>query len=110
VPPRVLLFTSGPLDGQEGADIQLAAAMPEAVPGAMFTSFTRWPAGVGPRRAIPGRRFPIYSRNGLPGGLERLQVTAAGAVLARRSDLVHAVLTIGPGFPPLSRLRPYLFG
>jgi glycosyltransferase involved in cell wall biosynthesis len=41
---------------------------------------------------------------------ERLQVTIAAAAFARRTDLVHAVMTIGGGFPVFSRLGPYLFG
>jgi glycosyltransferase involved in cell wall biosynthesis len=41
---------------------------------------------------------------------ERFQVTAAGAVLARRADLVHAVMTIGAGFPIFSRFGRYLLG
>jgi glycosyltransferase involved in cell wall biosynthesis len=41
---------------------------------------------------------------------ERLQVAAAGAVFARRADLVHAVMTIGGGFPIFSRLGRYLLG
>jgi glycosyltransferase involved in cell wall biosynthesis len=41
---------------------------------------------------------------------ERLQVAVAGAALARRTDLVHAVMTIGGGFPIFSRLGRYLLG
>jgi glycosyltransferase involved in cell wall biosynthesis len=107
--PRVLLLTSGPLDGQEGADIQLAKAMPDAAPGADFVSFRGWPQRARGRQGIPGRQIPILSLNGLPGALERFEVTAASALLSRRSDLVHAVLTIGGAFPALSRLRRPLF-
>ena len=41
---------------------------------------------------------------------ERLQVAVAGATFARRTDLVHAVMTIGSGFPVFSRLGRYLLG
>ncbi|MFJ8082509.1 glycosyltransferase family 4 protein [Streptomyces sp. NPDC096205] len=106
--PRVLLLTSGPLEGQEGADIQLAAVLAETVPDVDFLWFTRWPSrGLRPRVA-GGRPVPVVSLDGLPHPWQRLQVAAAGTVLGHRADLVHAVLTIGAGYPLFSRLWPPL--
>jgi glycosyltransferase involved in cell wall biosynthesis len=108
-PRRVLLFTSSPLEGGEGADKQLAAMIASEIPDMEFTWFTWWPArGSGPRLAV-GHPVPIASRDGIPHAAERLQVTAAGALLARRHDLVHAILTVSTGFPRLSRWWPLLF-
>jgi glycosyltransferase involved in cell wall biosynthesis len=105
---RVLLFTSSPLEGSEGADKRLATLIAQSVPGAEFTWFTQWPRAGAPRLA-GGRPVPIVSRNGMPGALEQAQVTVAGAVLSRRADLVHAVVTVGWRFPLLSRAWPRLF-
>ena len=108
--PRVLLFTSSPLEGSEGADKQLAAMIAEATPDMEFTWFTRWPARGRRPRLAGGHPVPIASRDGIPHVPERLQVTTAGALLARRSDLVHAIMTVGTGFPQFSRWWPVLFG
>jgi glycosyltransferase involved in cell wall biosynthesis len=107
--PSVLLFTSSPLGGATGADKQLAIAIANGVPDVDFTWFSRWP-GRGRGELTQGRRIPILSSDGVPRTPERLQVCAAGAALARRSDLVHAVLTIGSGFPLFSRWRRRLLG
>ena len=106
---RVLLLTSSPLEGHEGADKQLAAAIANGISQAEYAWFTRWP-GDGKPRLAHGRPIPLLSRNGVPRLPERFQVTAAGAVLARRADLVHAVMTIGAGFPIFSRFGRYLLG
>ncbi|MGI5144397.1 glycosyltransferase family 4 protein [Streptomyces sp. CA-106110] len=106
---RVLLLTSSPLEGGEGADKQLAAAVADGVPGMEFTWFTRWPARGRPRLAH-GRRIPVLSRDGVPHVSERLQIAVASSALSRRTDLIHAVLTIGSAFPRFSRLRRHLFG
>ncbi|MFE9773611.1 glycosyltransferase family 4 protein [Streptomyces sp. NPDC005931] len=106
VRPRVLLLTSGPLEGQEGADIQLAAAVAETVPGIEFVWFTRWPGRGRPPRVDHGRPVPIACWDGLPHVRQRLQAAAAGTVLGRRVDLVHAVMTIGSGYPLFSHLWP----
>ncbi|WP_210587744.1 glycosyltransferase family 4 protein [Streptomyces sp. GESEQ-35] len=108
--PRVLLLTSSPLDGQDGADIRLANDIVHALPGVEFVWFTRWPARG--ERAVPavGRPVPILSRRGAPRTAERVQAAIAGAFLTRRTDLVHAVLTIGGSFPVFSRVRPLLLG
>ncbi|MEU0201160.1 MULTISPECIES: glycosyltransferase [unclassified Streptomyces] len=46
----------------------------------------------------------------MPRGPERLQAALAASVLARRTDLVHAILTIGGTYPLFSRLRRGLLG
>ncbi|MET9432431.1 glycosyltransferase [Streptomyces sp. NPDC003036] len=109
--PRVLLLTGGPLDGRDDADTELAAVLLDAVPDVEFTWFTRWPPRGAPRtvsRVPPGRAVPVLSLDGVPRPRQRLQISVAAAVLARRADLVHAVLTIGEGYPQSSRLWPPL--
>jgi glycosyltransferase involved in cell wall biosynthesis len=106
---RVLLLTSSPLEGHEGADKQLATAIANGMPQAEYVWFTRWP-GDGKPRLTHGRPIPVLSKDGVPRWPERLQVTIAAAALARRMDLVHAVMTIGGSFPVFSRLGRYLFG
>jgi glycosyltransferase involved in cell wall biosynthesis len=106
---RVLLLTSSPLEGHEGADKQLATAIANGIPEAEYAWFTRWP-GDGKPRLTHGRPIPILSKDGVPRWPERLQVTVAAAAFARRMDLVHAVMTIGGSFPAFSRLGRYLFG
>ncbi|MGA5166554.1 MULTISPECIES: glycosyltransferase [Streptomyces] len=106
--PRVLLFAGGPLDRQDTADTQLAAAVAEAVADVDFTWFARRPHRGGGLPAECGRPVPLAVPHGLP-RLVRLPLTAvAGAVVARRVDLVHAVLPVDDAFPPLSRLWPPL--
>ncbi|MER7952199.1 glycosyltransferase family 4 protein [Streptomyces sp. NPDC096079] len=107
--PRVLLLTSSPLDGSEGCDVRLAADVLGALPGVDFVWFSQWPKG---RQAPPARGRPvrILSRDGVPHVPERLQAACAGALFARRVDLVHAFLTVGRTFPAYSRLRPLLLG
>lgn len=106
---RVLLFTSGPCEGSVGADTQLAASIAGCMPDWDFSWFTQWPRH-GPPAIPSGRGVPILSRDGVPHVPERLQATLAGSYLARRTDLVHAVLTIGPTYPLFSRLRRVLLG
>lgn len=106
---RVLLFTSGPCEGGAGADTQLAASIVDSMPDRDFLWFTRWPSH-GPPGVARGKGIPIVSRDGVPRVPERLQATLAGGVLARRTDLVHAVLTIGGTYPLFSRLRRGLLG
>ncbi|GAA2629744.1 glycosyltransferase [Streptomyces vastus] len=104
--PRVLLLTSGPLDAGDDAEAELALSLAHAMPEVDHFWFRR--GGNGPTGSWRGRSVPKVSRNGAPGLSERLHVAAVGARLARRADLVHAVLTIGPGFPAFSRLWPPL--
>ncbi|MFD5098018.1 glycosyltransferase family 4 protein [Streptomyces albidochromogenes] len=106
---RVLLFTSGPWEGGAGADTQLAASIVDCMPEREFLWFTRWPPH-GPPGAERGRGVPIVTRDGAPHIPERLQAALAGSVLARRTDLVHAILTIGRSYPLFSRLRRGLLG
>jgi glycosyltransferase involved in cell wall biosynthesis len=106
---RVLLLTSSPLEGHEGADKQLATAIANGIPRAEYVWFTRWP-GDGKPRLTHGHPVPVLSKDGVPRWPERLQVTVAAAAFARRTDLVHAVMTIGGSFPVFSRLGRYLFG
>ncbi|QKW09738.1 glycosyltransferase family 4 protein [Streptomyces sp. NA04227] len=107
---RVLLLTSGPLDGRRGADIQLAAALARSLQGLHYYWFRQWPPR--PRSAfeLPGRAVPVLSSTGVPGRPERFQAAAVGALLAHRVELVHAVMTIGESFPGFSRMWPRLIG
>ncbi|NGO12559.1 glycosyltransferase family 4 protein [Streptomyces sp. HC44] len=104
--PRVLLLTNGPLDVDNGAEAELAMGLARAMPEMDYLWFRRGRD----RHAVPwlGRSVPVVSRHGAPGLPERLQVAVVGARMAREADLVHAVLTIGPGFPAFSRLWPPL--
>ncbi|MET9676231.1 glycosyltransferase family 4 protein [Streptomyces sp. NPDC006482] len=107
--PRVLLLTSSPLDGAEGSDMRLASDVLDALPDVDFVWFRQWPCHrqERPRRGRPVR---ILSRDGVPHVPQRVQAALAGAVLARRVDLVHAFLTVGRTFPAFSWLRPLLLG
>ncbi|MFF3605064.1 glycosyltransferase family 4 protein [Streptomyces sp. NPDC002463] len=106
--PRVLLLTGGPLDGAEGGAVRLAGDVLGALPNVDFVWFARWPNR---RQEAPerGRPVRILSRD-VPGVPARVQSALAGALFARRVDLVHVFLTVGRTFPLLSRLRPLLFG
>lgn len=108
-PSRVLLFTSGPWEGGAGADTQLAASITDCMPDREFLWFSRWPRHGPPGTARAGG-IPLVSRDGAPHVPERLQAAIAGSVLARRTDLVHAILTIGGTYPMFSRLRRGLLG
>ncbi|MEU7028378.1 glycosyltransferase family 4 protein [Streptomyces sp. SBR177] len=110
--PRVLLLTSSPLDGADGADVRLASDVLGALPDVEFTWFSQWPhrRGRPPPAGPGGRPVRILSRDGVPHVPERVQSALAGAVQARRCDLVHAFLTIGRTFPAFSWLRPLLLG
>ncbi|MFD5945440.1 glycosyltransferase family 4 protein [Streptomyces collinus] len=108
-PSRVLLFTSGPWEGGAGADTQLAASITDCMPDREFLWFSRWPRH-GPPGAARAGGVPLVSRDGAPHVPERLQAALAGSVLARRTDLVHAILTIGGTYPMFSRLRRGLLG
>ncbi|NEE14878.1 glycosyltransferase family 4 protein [Streptomyces sp. SID7499] len=106
---RVLLFTSGPWEGGAGADTQLAASVADCMPDRDFLWFSRWPRH-GPCGTVRDGAVPLLSRDGAPHVPERLQAALAGGVLARRTDLVHAILTIGGTYPLFSRLRRGLLG
>jgi glycosyltransferase involved in cell wall biosynthesis len=99
----VLLLTSHPLSPPwDSADKQLAVSLARRVERYRFTVFGR----VGHPLDLPSsRRIPIWSRDGRPGLLERAQVGVAGLALEVTVDLVHVVLTIGPGFARLGAVR-----
>ncbi|WP_319593864.1 glycosyltransferase family 4 protein [Streptomyces sp. ID05-04B] len=106
---RVLLFTSCPYEGGAGADTRLASSIAECMPDRDFVWFSRWPSR-GQRGPTRGRAVPIVSHDGGPHVPERFQAALLGGVLARRTDLVHAVLTIGRTYPLFSRLRRCILG
>ncbi|WP_200425272.1 glycosyltransferase [Streptomyces sp. NE5-10] len=108
--PRVLLVTPGPLDGRDGTDIALATAVAEVMTEADFVWFARRPRRSGPSPVVGGRPVPVYSRDGLAHGRQRLQVALRSVPLARGADLAHVVMTIGPGYPRFSRVWPRLIG
>ncbi|MBN0048226.1 glycosyltransferase [Streptomyces actuosus] len=108
--PRVLLLTSGPVDGGLGGDTDLAMALARGIPDVRYHWFRKWPRPDARVRDLPGAPVPLVSLDGVPRLPERMQAAAVGTVLTRRSDLVHAVLTIGSGFPRFSRVWPRLLG
>ncbi|MET9908950.1 glycosyltransferase [Streptomyces sp. NPDC006476] len=108
--PRVLLLTSGPVDGGRGGDTDLAMALAREIPVVRHLWFRKWPGADDAVRDLPGRSVPLLSRDGVPRLPVRVQAVAAGSVLTRRCDLVHAVMTIGTTFPPFSRLWPRIVG
>ncbi|MEV7282374.1 glycosyltransferase family 4 protein [Streptomyces sp. NPDC093111] len=110
--PRVLLLTSSPLDGADGADVRLASDVLGALPDVEFVWFSQWPhrRGRPPSHPHGAHTVRILSRDGVPHVPERVQSALAGAVFARRCDLVHAFLTVGRTLPAFSRLRPLLLG
>ncbi|MEU3402053.1 glycosyltransferase [Streptomyces filamentosus] len=108
--PRVLLVTSGPLDGQDGADIKLAAAVAEVMDGVDFVWFARRPRPAGPSPVAGGQPLPLLSLDGLPHVQQRFQAALLSVAMARRTDLVHVVMTLGPGYPRFSRVWPRLIG
>lgn len=98
---RVLLLTSHPVDGRDGADKEIALGLVRGLPELSFTFFGR----AGSPSPAPGRRVPVFSRTGSPGMFERTQVALRVPGLARSTDLVHAVMTIGPGYAAWSRSK-----
>ena len=101
---RVLLLTSHPIDARDGADKELSIAVATGMPDVHFTWFGRSPRP--PHEPLSsGRRIPMLSATGMPGPLERAQAATWTLALERRVDLLHAVLTIGPGFGRFARLR-----
>ncbi|MFI8230263.1 glycosyltransferase [Streptomyces sp. NPDC085900] len=108
--PRVLLLTSGPLDGGRGGDTDLAMALAQGIAEVRYLWFRRWPGLDETVRDLPGRPVPLLSRDGVPRLPVRVQAAVAGCALTRRCDLVHAVMTIGSSFPPFSRVWSRLVG
>lgn len=98
---RVLLLTSHPLSPPwDSADKQLAAAVARHVPGVRFCVLDRLGARAG---GLGDWRLPVWSPSGQPGRLAHAQVAALGLAAEPAVDLVHAVVTIGPGFGRLAR-------
>lgn len=108
--PRVLLLTSGPVDGGRGGDTDLAMALAQGIPQVRYLWFRRWPGLDETVWDLPGRSVPLLSRDGVPRLPVRVQAAAAGCALTRRCDLVHAVMTIGSSFPLFSHLWDRLVG
>jgi glycosyltransferase involved in cell wall biosynthesis len=106
---RALLLTSHPVDARDGADKELAIAIVKGIPDVEFTWFGR-SSMKGREPLDAGRRVPLLSRTGMPGTLERAQAAGWGLALERRVDLLHAVLTVGPGFGRYTALRDRLLG
>lgn len=102
--PRVMLLTSHPIDGRDGADKEIAVALATGLPEIDFLYFGR------ARRppVAPGRKLAVLSPGGLPGVLERGQVALRAPFMGHRVALMHAVMTVGPQFARWSRspLRP----
>lgn len=99
--PRVALVTSHPLSAPwDSADKHLAEVVARVLPEYRFVSVRRVGAS---RHDIPGRRVPILSRTGTPGPLASVQIGAFALAALGFVDLVHAIVTIGPGFPLLAR-------
>ncbi len=112
---RILLLSSHPLDGPDGADRRIALSVARHVPG-HFTWFGRLGG-----RVEPGleehRRVAVLSPSGQPGTLERLQIAGRAALLEPGVDLVHAIFSVGRYFAtyanarhalPAARRRPVL--
>ena len=98
---RVLLLTSHPVEGRDGADTEICIGLAEGLPEVAFTYFGR----LGRPPSVPGRAIPLVSRTGRPGLLEGAQVAAWVPLLTRSVHLVHGVMTIGPRYAAWSRSR-----
>jgi glycosyltransferase involved in cell wall biosynthesis len=98
---RVALVTSHPLSTPwDSADKHIAEAVARGLPEYRFVSVRR--AGTSGQE-VPGHRVPILSRTGRPGLVESIQIGAFALGSLAFVDLVHAVVTIGPGFSRLAR-------
>ncbi len=103
---RVLLLTSHPIQGRDGADKEIALGLLQHIDDVEFT----WVSGVRSRElaSVGGRRLRIVSAHGTPGLFERGQAALLGLMHERSVDLVHVVSTIGAGFRGYSKLRAAL--
>jgi len=104
--PRVLLLTSHPVQGRDGADKEISLGLLQNNLDVDYTWVNR--AGSRQLAEVGGTRLTIISRRGTPGLLERVQTALLGLLHERRVELVHVVSTIGPGFRSYSRLRAVL--
>lgn len=103
---RVLLLTSHPVQGRDGADKEVTLGLLEHVHDVEFT----WVSRVGSRQLswVRGRRLRILSWRGTPTLLERIETALLGLVYEHSVDLVHVVSTIGSGYRYYSQLRSVL--
>lgn len=102
---RILLLTSHPLAlPWDSADKQIAHSIVAGLGQRYrYVSFSR--LGHPPLPDMRSVQLPIASRDGRPGHFERAQIAALAIAAEPAVDLVHAVMTIGPGFARLSSLR-----
>jgi glycosyltransferase involved in cell wall biosynthesis len=98
---RVLVVTSHPVSPPwDSADKQIASVVITEVRGYESLYFRR--AGV--TAGLPGRSVPILTRAGKPGRFERAQAAFLSTALQPHVDIVHAVMSAGPGSARLARL------
>ena len=94
--PRVLLLTSHPVEGRDGADKEVALGLLTQLEDVEFTWVSRWRSDE--LAHVGGRRLRIVSARGRAGLQERVQAAVRGGLAQRSVDLVHVVSTIGPSF------------
>lgn len=104
--PRVLLLTSHPVEGRDGADKEVALGLLTHVTDVDYTWVSRWRSH--DLDHLPGRRLSILSTRGRAGLQERLQSAVRGGLAQRSVDLVHVVSTIGPHFGRSSQVHEKL--
>ncbi len=104
--PRVLLLTSHPVQGRDGADKEVTLGLLEHVHDVDFT----WVSRIGSRQLswVKGRRLRILSWRGTPTLLERTETALMGLLYEHSVDLVHVVSTVGSGYRYYSQLRSVL--
>lgn len=100
---RVLLLTSHPLAPPwDSADKQIALSVAQHVRGFRFVVFS----GAGrPLPAPDAIGLPMLTSDGRPGIAERAQAAALGLLSEPAVHLLHAVISIGPGFARMSALH-----
>jgi glycosyltransferase involved in cell wall biosynthesis len=109
-----LLVTTHPVAPPwDSADKHIAAALIRHAAGPSLANFGR---AARPTPLAGARRLPMLSRRGKPQAPELLQAAVLGTAIQPAFDLVHAVVSVGPGFRRLvqawralpRRLRPPL--
>ncbi len=99
---KILLVTSHPVAPPwDSADKQTAASIARHLSSRYRFTLTRragQPSGLSGVRALP-----VLSASGVPTRLTMLQTTAWTALMAPRVDLLHIVMTLGPGTTGLNR-------
>ena len=97
-----LLVTTHPVAPPwDSADKHIAAAILRHADGTSLTYFGR--AGQRVARTEGARRLPMVSLHGKPAAAELFQAALLGTLLQPGFDLVHAVISVGPGFGRLVR-------